>query len=137
MTKDEMAKLKDEQYPSQELNIKELPAGYEGTLLYGYTCERNTFHAYAKAGEIHAVIYNHKNELLRHTHGEEIYAGSCAPDKRTYRQHTQYFFASLLVKKGVMFSLTEAREEDEDLAFGEFLGHAKLAEDLKIVESLV
>lgn len=136
MTKDEMALLKTEQFPSTELNINELPKGYEGTLLYGFTCDRNTMHVYAKAGEIHSVIYNNIGEIIRYTHDEELYAGHCIPDKRAYRQHTHYFFVSLLIKKGMNVAITEANEDHEDLKIGEFVAHAKLAEDLKTIKSL-
>ena len=136
MTKDELELLKNEINVSPMVNISELPAGYEGTLVYGYTCDRNTVHVYAKAGEIHAVTYNFDGELLGHSFGKEIYGGSCKPNKRAYRQTTQHFFASLLAKKGFELAITEGGENEESLAFGKFLDRAKLAEDLKVIESL-
>ncbi|MDI6977229.1 hypothetical protein [Serratia sp. Se-RSBMAAmG] len=136
MTKDELALLKSEVNNSVTVSVSELPAGYEGTLVYGYDCDRNTVHVYAKAGQIHAVTYNRDGEIVSHVFGEEVYTGTCKPSKRAYRQNTQYFFASLMAKKGYDLAITEGNENEESLPFGAFLERAKLAEDLKVIESL-
>lgn len=137
MTKDELALLKTEVNNSGSVSVSELPAGYEGTLVYGYDCERNTVHVYAKAGQIHAVTYNRDGEIISHVFGKEVYTGSCKPQKRAYRQTTQYFFASLMAKKGYDLSITEGNENEESLPFGAFLARAELAENLTVVELYV
>lgn len=134
MTKDELELLKNEIDVSPMVNISELPAGYEGTLVYGYDCDRNTVHVYVKAGQIHAVTYNSAGEIVSHVFGEEVYTGTCKPSKRAYRQNTQYFFASLMAKKGYDLSITEGNENEESLPFGAFLERAELAENLTVVE---
>lgn len=136
MTKDELARLKIEVNSFDTVSIAELPAGYEGTLVYGYDHDRNTVHVYAKAGLIHAVTYNFDGEIVSHSSGEEVYTGSCQPQKRAYRQTTQYFFASMMAKKGYELAITEGNENEGSLAFGVFLERAKLAEDLKVIESI-
>lgn len=138
MTKDELALLKTEANDSDTtvtLSVSELPAGYEGTLAYGYDFDRNTVHVYAKAGQIHAVTYNFDGKLVNHSSGEEVYTVDCKPPKRAYRQTTQGFFASLMAKKGYDLAITEGNENEESLAFGVFLERAKLLEDLMVAES--
>lgn len=137
MTKQELAQLIAQSSATPMVSIAELPKGFEGTLLYGYTCDRNTFHVYVKDEVIHAVTYNFNEEIITHASGKEVYAGSCFPDKRVYRQPTQFFFMELLAKKGFTPSVTELNmPEDFNLPIGEFLKQAKLVEDLKEIPSL-
>lgn len=139
MTKDELALLRTEDNSSDTavtLSVSELPEGYEGTLAYGYDLDRNTVHVYAKEGKIHSVTYNFDGELVSSASGEEVYTIDCKPSKRAYRQTTQYFFASLMAKKGYELAITEGNENEESLPFGAFLERAKLLEDLKVIESL-
>lgn len=137
MTKQELTQLIAQSSATPMVSIAELPKGFEGTLLYGFTCERHTFHVYVKDEVIHAVTYNFEEEIITHTSGKEVYAGSCVPDKRVYRQPTHFFFMELLAKKGFTPSVTESNlPEDFNLTTGEFLDHAKLVEDLKTIPSL-
>lgn len=137
MTKQELAQLIAQASATPMVSIAELPKGFEGTLLYGYTCERHTFHVYVKDEVIHAVTYNFDEEIITHVSGKEVYARSCFPDKRVYRQPTQFFFMDLLAKKGFTPSVAESTlPEDFNLPAGEFLDRAKLVEDLKVIPSL-
>ena len=137
MTKQELAQLIAQASATPMVSIAELPKGFEGTLLYGYTCERHTFHVYVKDEVIHAVTYNFDEEIITHVSGKEVYARSCFPDKRVYRQPTQFFFMDLLAKKGFTPSVAESTlPEDLNLPAGEFLDRAKLVEDLKVIPSL-
>lgn len=137
MTKQELEQLIEQAVATPMVSISELPKGFEGTLLYGYTCERHTFHVYVKDEVIHAVTYNFDEEIIIHTSGKEVYAGSCFPDKRVYRQPTHFFFMELLAKKGFTPSVTESTlPEDFNISIGEFLERAKVVEDLKVIPSL-
>ena len=76
------------------------------TLLYGYTCERETFHVYIKDKVIHVVVYN--NEYSR---GEAIPKNmreitvrsnwNYVPDKRLYPERCDYIFCWMLKRKGI------------------------------------
>lgn len=137
MTKQELAVLLTQINPEPMVNINELPEGFEGTLVYGYTCDRHTFHVYAKDGEIHALTYNHEGEMITHSSGKEIYGGYCIPNKRIYRQESQFFFLSILAQKGFNSSVVDSNDtEDYNLPVGEFLERALLAENVKIIPSL-
>jgi hypothetical protein len=126
MTEQEYKELQDIRFKGNSISYHELPEGYEGTLVYGYTCERNTFHCYAKDGEIHIHIYDYNDYTVYYTVGESVSISSTTPDKRVYRQDSQFFFLKLLVEKGHdTFSLTESNSE-ESLGYGKFLKRALL-----------
>jgi len=137
MTKQELAKLLAKVNPTPTISISELPQGFEGTLLYGYNCDRTTVHVYVKDNTIHSVTYNTDKELLKYAKGDNLYAGSCIPDKRVYRQPTHFFFMELLAEKGFTPSVTESSlPEDYSIQAGEFLTGAKFFEELNIIPSL-
>lgn len=104
------------------ISILDLPAGYEGTLLYGYNCDRTTFHVYAKDEEIHAVTYDSDKSVIKHEHRGGLEVDQCYPNKRVYRQETQYFFAKLLKERGAEFSIVDSGANEENcIKYGEFL----------------
>lgn len=115
--------------PTSYISILDLPEGYEGTLLYGYNCDRETLHVYAKDGEIHAVTYDHNNKIIKHEHRGGLEVDQCYPNKRVYRQETQYFFVKLLKEKGAEFSIVDSHIEEKDcIKFGEFLKSGLIAD---------
>ena len=87
------------------------PHVYNKTLLYGYTCERETFHVYIKNEEIHTVIYNTEYSRGKATpkNMRELTIKSnhdYVPDKRLYPERCDYNFCKLLKEKGVYLPFT-------------------------------
>lgn len=101
------------------------------TLLWGYTCERDSFHVYLKDGQIHKALYKFPNKLLFCTSGESMPCSSMAPDKRAYPAACDEQFAQLMVEKNQHVSYTTF-DEREDIPF-----HGKLIEELEELPSVV
>ena len=81
------------------------------TLLYGYTCERETFHVYIKDKKIHAVVYNteyYRGEATPKNMRKLIIKSNedYIPDKRLYPERCNYEFCRLLKEKGVHLPFT-------------------------------
>lgn len=73
------------------------------TLLYGYTCDRNTWHVYLKDEEIHTVMYMDKKDI------QEIQVTSnngYIPDKRLYPERCDFEFCSFLKNLGYSLPFT-------------------------------
>lgn len=94
------------------------------TLLFGYTCERETFHVYLKDRQIHRVIYKHDGTLLSSISNVEVQVDLMAPDKRTYPAACDEQFCLLMHYKGQYVSYTTF-EPRENIPF-----HGKLIEEL-------
>lgn len=86
------------------------------TLLYGYTCDRKTFHVYLKDQEIHTVIYdivyeekdpNPINMVEVHVKSNRDYI----PDKRLYPETCDYLFCKLLKNVGVHLPFTTFNDD--------------------------
>lgn len=72
-------------------------------MLYGYTCERCTWHVYLKDRKIYTVIYKYNGEL------EEIMVSNnhdFIPDKRVYPAACDYEFCHLLLLKCIHIPFT-------------------------------
>ena len=87
------------------------PYLYNKTLLYGYTCERDTFHVYIKNEQIFVVVY--KNEyssgVVKPTNMRQITVTSnrdYVPDKRLYPERCDYNFCKMLKERGVDLPFT-------------------------------
>ena len=105
------------------------PYLYNKTLLYGYTCERETFHVYIKNEQIYVVVYetdysiDYNKELGSFMRGEpkpknmrriEVKSNrDYVPDKRLYPERCDYNFCLLLKEKGVDLPFTHWSEEIE------------------------
>lgn len=80
------------------------------TLLYGYTCSRNTFHVYLdEEGCVIKYIYGYKDVPIRHEKYEvltndDLY--KLVPDKRVYPESTDYEFLQILLKNQVYVPFT-------------------------------
>ena len=120
MTKELFRKLQLEE------TVKELPIGpeelrpyiHDKTLIYGYTCERKTFHVYLKDHKIYTVIYEREfsrgkpipvnMRLLEVTSNRDY-----IPDKRIYPEMCDYHFCQLLIQKGINLPFTNFQQEAE------------------------
>ena len=91
------------------INAKDLQNKSERTLLYGYDCNRNTFHVYIKDAKIHVVRYNSKNieELDVKTNDDYI------PNKRVYAEYSDYEFCKLLLSQDVYIPFTAFKENSK------------------------
>jgi hypothetical protein len=80
------------------------------TLLYGYTCERDTWHVYIQRNHIFKVIYNYKDEP------EQYYVTDnyqYVPDKRLYPECCDYEFCKLLKEREVNLPFTTWQDRTE------------------------
>lgn len=101
------------------IGIQELrPYIYNRTLLYGYTCERETFHVYLKDQKIYTVVY--KTEYSRGApmpkNMRQIEVNSnrdFVPDKRLYPERCDYHFCRALKERGIDLPFTHWSEEIE------------------------
>lgn len=120
MTKEELEKLNNiENEKSQLVTVGDLPFTIKNqTLLYGYTCSRETFHVYIKNGQIHVVVYEtaYSDDTARPINMREIKVEinkDYVPDKRVYPERSNYYFCSLLMQKDVDIHFTSWTEDSE------------------------
>lgn len=110
MNEYELEDLTTERVHDTTISAEEVRRSAQGvgdrTLVFGYTLDRDTVHAYLRDGEIHVVHYSHDRRLLHHVHGEEVAAADLVPSKRAYPNTTDYFTAVLLKQKGFPLSIT-------------------------------
>lgn len=112
MTKQEMEMIKDSSITNKPLSAKDLePFLKDRTLLYGYTCDRKTFHVYLKDLEIHTIIYDveYNNGKQRPTNITEICVSSnmdYIPNKRLYPEACDYTFCKLLKHANINLPFT-------------------------------
>ena len=88
------------------------------TLLYGYTCDRSTFHVYLKEGLIHTITYkiDYSGEIGNHkpVDMKEICVESnrdYIPDKRLYPECCDFYFCKLLKEKNIYLPFTTFNHE--------------------------
>lgn len=94
------------------------PYLYNKTLLYGYTCERKTFHVYIKNEQIYVVVYDteYSRGIPTPKNMRQISVTSnhdYVPDKRLYPERCDYNFCKLLKEKGVQLPFTTWSEPVE------------------------
>ena len=86
------------------------------TLLYGYTCDRRTFHVYIKGMKIYTVIYDndYSGDKIKPKNIKEISVKSnydYIPDKRLYPETCDYQFCKLLKNYDINLPFTGFNEE--------------------------
>ena len=87
------------------------PYIYNKTLLYGYTCDRKTFHVYLKDRNIFVVIYenDYSTGNARPKNMRQVLVSSnydFVPDKRLYPERCDYNFCLLLKERGIHLPFT-------------------------------
>jgi hypothetical protein len=96
--------------------------GPDRTLLYGYTCDRETWHVYLENDTINWVKYWDRGEkggeLTDAGSADEWVASELVPDKRVYPEFTDYAFACDLRDAGVDVPYTSFSEERYQLSWG-------------------
>ncbi len=76
------------------------------TLLYGYDCDRNTWHVYLKDGVIHRIVYPFRGDVLVEDVGPDHVPAALVPDKRLYPERCDFEFCMMLARLGVAMSFT-------------------------------
>lgn len=115
MQKEQFNKLK-EMNACNLITAEQLTSRIDRTLLYGYTCDRRTFHVYLKDGEIYAIVYDMPFEEQTPRALSSICVNSnqdYIPDKRVYPAKSDYEFCSLLISRGVDIPFTFFEDEVE------------------------
>lgn len=104
---------------NQLISVDDLLQKSDRTLLYGFTCERHTWHVYLKEKQIYTVVYKYQEsprEVKVETNEQ------FAPDKRLYPERCDYEFCKLLKEQGVYLPFTTWNESVElKVYYGELL----------------
>ena len=114
--------MKKEEFEKLELTkviiASDLINKKDRTLLYGYTCARETFHVYLKNMKIHVVIYQNYYgcETVKPKNMREIIVKSnmdYIPDKRLYPETCDFEFCKLLKEKDIHLPFTNFNNDRE------------------------
>lgn len=97
------------------------------TLIYGYTCERRTFHVYLKDLKIYAVVYDNDFTASKPApkNMRQITVTSnrdFVPDKRVYPERSDFHFCKLLRERGVEIPFTTWSDGDYKLKENGYYG---------------
>lgn len=115
MNQKEYEQLQDIENAPAVISVDMLSAGREGkegTLLWGYTCERESFHVYLKDGKLHRIIYRtSERKILSYESGTVLEASMLHPSKRIYPEATSFDFARALIEAGEQPSMTRFDED--------------------------
>ena len=83
------------------------------TLIWGFTCSRNSFHIYLDSdGIIHKVVYSYPDNIIYHFSTEDIgiKPEDCSPDKRIYPEASDMEFCECLKNLDIHLSFTTFNE---------------------------
>ena len=125
MTLKELEKLNRLEHKQFEIiKAEDMSNTEDRTLIYGYTCERESFHVYIKDKEIHVVIYRTTySDPRRPEQMREIIptiAREYVPDKRIYPAACDFEFCRLLQDRGVTLPFTYYDDRDTNKKFFAF-----------------
>ena len=136
MNKEEYGKIIDLQLKNiPTVQAEDLLDTTDRTLLYGYTCDRDTFHVYIKNIKIHAVTYRTDYENNAPNFMEEIQVvknDDYIPNKRLYPETCDYEFCEKLKKLGYDLPFTIWSDGRPEAQFYGFT-----LEDKSVVEIVV
>lgn len=113
MKKAEYMMLLEKQNASSLITVDDLADKSDRTLLYGYTCMRDTWHVYIKFGRIFTVVYcfgEDPEEVSVQENSEFV------PNKRLYPERCDFEFCELLKSKDIYlpFTIWERDEPEKD-----------------------
>lgn len=129
MTKDQMQMLDNMEKVKEKIICgKDMtPHLRNRTLLFGYTCDRETFHVYIKDQNIHVVIYkcdynidSDGNIKIVNINMKEIDVKSnydFVPNKRLYPEKCDYYFCRLLKNRNIDLPFTGWTDDVEEKDF--------------------
>jgi hypothetical protein len=90
----------------QMVEVNDLMNLADRTLIYGYDCDRNTFHLYLKDNLFVRIYYTFEKKILSSDIGPFMIATECVPDKRVYPECCDFDFCVLLHSKGIDIPFT-------------------------------
>lgn len=102
MDREQLEKLNNRQYRTVERNPFKITTfawsddESDRTLLYGYDCERNTWHLYSYGGKVFLYVYNPMTVEARFLNEFTSYE-AMVPDKRLYPERCDYEFCRWLI----------------------------------------
>jgi len=111
-----MLKTIDE-IPKEVLLGKNLINNLNRTLLYGYTCDRDTWHVYLEDGIIYTVVYNAREDEIKFNIVPINDNQDFVPNKRLYPARCDYEFCRLLKEHGVDMTFTTWEEPIEKMIY--------------------
>jgi len=100
MNEKEFKELQTLQSPCYDVTAEEIK-GPDRTLLYGYTCEKYTWHVYLKEGEIHKLVYGYPNFFVSYTKRYGFNLKDLVPNKRVYPWGTDFELAKRFVAASI------------------------------------
>lgn len=108
MTEDEFLELDGPKDDLDKIHVTDLINREPRILVYGYTCERNTFILeLTQDGKFQRTIKNpYKGIYLSGPPDEFACHDRCVPDKRVYPAKSDYEFCKLLKNRGVQVYYT-------------------------------
>lgn len=87
-----------EEHTEGLITAKHLKNKSDRTLLYGYDCDRNTFHVYLKGEEIHILRYKSTEVFTK----LEVFSNhDYIPNKRVYPEYSDFEFCKLLKEQNI------------------------------------
>lgn len=121
MTEEQLSMLNKVELISNLVTIDDLYDKSDRTLLYGYDCERITYHTYIKDGEICNVFYGgYMNAPL--TPYVAVTSEDYIPDKRLYPECCDYEFCSILTSRKIYLPFTTYdSKRDKKKYYGEVI----------------
>lgn len=126
MQLEQYKELQNVQRVRNVLKGSDLKNQFDRTLLWGYTCERNSWHVYLRDGIIFKVVYDFNENLLELAEDEDIKENEAyVPDKRLYPEACDFEFCELLKEAGVNLPFTTFNKERAEAQF-----HGKLNYEL-------
>jgi hypothetical protein len=101
------------------VDVTDLENKSDRTLIYGYTCERDTWHVYLKDGVIYTVLYGYGpvNKVLMDVKCNQGFV----PNKRLYPRRCDFEFCKLLKEKGCRLTFTTWEDRADETFYGELI----------------
>ena len=97
MSPEEFDALQKTRWVKMPKMIGPLQGTYDRTLLYGYDCDRRTWHVWQKDGYLHRAIYIQSNRHPEvHDQNVELDAATLVPNKRLYPEACDIEFCTKL-----------------------------------------
>ncbi|MFB8290205.1 hypothetical protein [Kitasatospora purpeofusca] len=101
MNLDQWTSLRETPAPIAGVSAAEI-GGPDRTVLFGFTCERLSWHVYLADGQIHLATYDSQTaQVTVHQRREYWPAAELIPDKRVYPESTDWRFAQLMVARAI------------------------------------
>ena len=118
MNKKQYNKLSQLTIEPNKFSVSDLIDKSERTLLWGYTCDRDSFHVYLYGGKINLYVYSyHEQSVIKFASATALELDSLIPNKRVYPEASDYEFCKKLLDSGVHIQFTTFNENREPKQF--------------------